>query len=145
VQAWLASGRLRPAYHELFHYAWRNTLLAGFGALFSGVFWLLLWLWGSLFSMIGIKFFIDLFSEPYFAIPATAVAFGIGMHLAGSVERLQDVLRHQLLTMRKWLAPLAMLILTLFTLALLVKSPDLLLEQRRVINAGWLLWLVALS
>jgi hypothetical protein len=145
VQVWLANRRLRPQYEELFHYAWRNTLLVAFGGVFCGVFWLLLWLWGALFRMLGVDFFQDLFSEAYFAIPATTVAAGVGMQLAGSVERLQHALRNQLLTMLKWLAPLAVLILAMFTLTLLVKSPELLLEQRRVISAAWLLWLVALT
>ena len=145
VQVWLEHRRLRPQYEELFHFAWRNTLLVAFGGVFCGVFWLLLWLWGALFRMIGVDFFRELFSEAYFAIPATTVAAGIGMQLAGSVERLQGVLRNQLLTMLKWLAPLAILILAMFTLTLLVKSPALLLEHRRVISAAWLLWLVALT
>jgi hypothetical protein len=145
VQVWLANRRLRPQYEELFHYAWRNTLLIAFSAVFCGVFWLLLWLWGVLFRMLGVTFFIDLFTEAYFAIPATTVAAGVGIQLAGSVERLQNALRNQLLTMLKWLAPLAILILAMFTLTLLVKSPELLLEQRQVISAAWLLWLVALT
>lgn len=145
VQVWLAQRRWRPQYEELFHFAWRNTLLAAFGGLFCGVLWLLLWLWGALFRMIGIDFFRELFGEAYFAIPATTVAVGIGVQLAGSVERLQNVLRSSVLTMLKWLAPLAILILALFSVALVLKSPGLLLEQRRVISAAWLLWLVALT
>lgn len=145
VQVWLANRRLRPQYDELFQYAWRNTLLIAFSAVFCGVFWLLLWLWGALFRMLSVNFFSDLFTAAYFAIPATTVAAGIGIQLAGSVERLQNVLRNQLLTMLKWLVPLVMLILAMFTATLLVKSPQLLLEQRQVISAAWLLWLVALT
>lgn len=145
LQSWLVTGRARPVYRDLFEFAWRNALLLGFGGVFTGVLWLLLWLWGALFRMIGISFFVDLFTEAYFAIPATAVAAGVGMQLAGSVERLQSLLRSQLLTMLKWLAPLAILILALFTATLLAKSPELLMEQRRVISAAWLLWLVALT
>lgn len=145
VQCRLATGRWRPQYPDLFTFAWRNALLLAFGGVFTGVLWLLLWLWGALFGMLGITLFRDLFTEAYFAIPATAVAAGAGMQLAGSVERLQSLLRAQLLTMLKWLAPLAILILALFTVTLIVKSPELLLEQRRVISAAWLLWLVALT
>lgn len=145
LQSWLAHRRLRPRYEDLFHYAWRNTLLVAFGAIFCGVFWILLWLWAVLFRMLDVSVFIDLFTKPYFSIPATTVALAIGMQLAGSVERLQNALRNQLLTLLKWLTPLAALILALFTLTLLVKSPALLLEQRRVISATWLLWLVAMT
>ena len=145
VQAALTRGVLRPRYEDLFHYAWRNALLAALGGVFTGVFWLLLVLWGGLFKMIGIDLFHELFESARFAIPATAVAVGAGLQLAGSVERLQAALRQQLLAMLKWLAPLAILILVLFTGALLAKSPELVAEHRRVISAAWLLWLVALT
>ena len=145
VQSALTRGILHPRYEDLFHFAWRNALLAALGGVFTGVFWLLLVLWGGLFQMIGIDFFHELFESARFAIPATAVAVGVGLQLAGSVERLQTALRQQLLAMLKWLAPLAILILVLFTGALLAKSPELFAEQRRAISAAWLLWLVALS
>lgn len=145
VQSALSTGRVRPAYHELFHYAWRNALLVALGAVFAGVLWLLLGLWATLFTMIGIRFFGDVFTNPLFDFPMTAVAFGIGLQLAGSVERLQLALREQLLTLLKWLGPLAALILALFSVALLVRSPALLAEDRRVIDATWLLWLVAVN
>ena len=145
AQSVLVHGTFRPRYEVLFQFAWRNALLGALGALFTGVFWLLLVLWGELFSMLGIDFFSDLFQTPRFAIPATAVVVGIGVQLAGSVERLQGALRQQLLALLKWLAPLAAFILTLFTVALLAKSPELFAEQRRAISAVWLLWLVALT
>jgi hypothetical protein len=145
VQSALTRGRWRPRYEDLFHFAWRNTLLGALGALFTGVFWLLLGLWGALFHMLGIDVFRDLFTSAPFAFAATAVAVGIGVQLAGSVERLQAALRQQLLALLKWLAPLAILILVLFTVALLAKSPELFSEQRRAISAAWLLWLVALT
>jgi hypothetical protein len=145
VQSGLTGGALRPRYEELFRFAWRNALLLALGGVFVGVFWLLLWLWGALFHMLEIDVFRDLFLTSAFAIPATAVAAGAGIQLAGSVEQLQTALRQQLLAMLKWLAPLVALILALFTVALVVKSPDLFAEQRRAISAAWLLWLVAMT
>jgi hypothetical protein len=145
AQSWLTRGLARPRYQDLFHFAWRNALMGALGALFTGVFWILLWLWGELFHMIGIDAFRDLFESSPFAVPATTVALGVGVQLAGSVERLQGALRQQLLALLKWLAPVATLILVMFTVALLAKAPELLLEQRRVISASWLLWLVALT
>ena len=75
-------------------------------------------------------------------IPATAVAAGIGVQLAGLVENLQGALRRQLLTLFKWLAPLAALIVGLFSIALLMKSGALFVHGRSAIEAGWLLALV---
>jgi hypothetical protein len=145
VQSALTRGSWRPRYEELFHFAWRNTLLGALGGLFAGVFWLLLGLWAALFHMLGIDFFKHLFTSSPFAITATTVAIGVGVQLAGSVERLQAALRQQLLALLKWLAPLAILILVLFTVALVAKSPELFAEHRRAISAAWLLWLVALT
>jgi hypothetical protein len=145
AQSALVHDTPRPRYEVLFHFAWRNALLGSLGALFTGVFWLMLMLWGELFRMLGIEFFSDLFDSSAFAIPATAVVVGIGVQLAGSVERLQGALRQQLLALLKWLAPLAAFILALFTVALIAKSPELFAEQRRAISAVWLLWLVALT
>lgn len=145
AQATLLRGVARPRYPDLFQFAWRNALLIALGGLFTGVLWLLLILWGGLFRMLGIDVFSDLFESSPFAIPATAVAVGAGIQLAGSVERLQTALRQQLLAMLKWLAPLAFLILALFAVALLAKSPELFSEHRRVISAALILWLVAMT
>ncbi len=145
AQAWLRTGRVRPDYHDLFEFAWRNALLLALGALFCGVFWLLLGLWAQLFELLGIEFFGKFFTSATFAIPATAVAAGVGVQLAGNVEVLQRALRQNLLSLLKWLAPLSALILVLFSVALLFKLPMLIGEQRRVIGAAWLLWLVAVN
>jgi hypothetical protein len=142
VQSWLATGRARPAYATLFQLAWRNGLLVVLAAIFTGAFWLLLGLWAQLFKSIGIRVFADLFTSAKFVIPATAVAAGIGVQLAGSVENLQGALRRQLLTLFKWLAPLAALIVGLFSIALLMKSGALFAQGRSAIEAGWLLSLV---
>lgn len=144
MQSALANGRVRAPYPQLFVFAWRNALLVALAALFTGVLWLLLLLWAQLFDMIGIRFFRDIFRDSRFAIPATAIAFAAGIGLAGSVERLQTALRQQLLGLFKWLAVLAFVILTLFSLALLAKSPELFASGRRAIGAGWLLWLLVL-
>jgi len=145
IQSALVHGFVRPRYEDLFQFAWRNALLSALGGVFAGVFWLLLALWGILFEMLGVDFFHDLFASSPFAIPATTVAVGVGVQLAGSVERLQAALRQQLLTLLKWLTPLATLILVLFTVTLVAKSPELFAAHRHAISAVWLLWLVAVS
>jgi hypothetical protein len=145
AQSWLRSGRARPVYHDLFEFAWRNALLLALGVLFCGVFWLLLGLWAQLFDLLDIELFGKLFTNATFAIPATAVAAGVGVQLAGNVEGLQRALRQNLLSLLKWLAPLSALILVLFSVALLFKLPMLFDTQRRVVGAAWLLWLVAVN
>lgn len=143
AQAYLVHGDWRVRYRELFRLAWRNALLVALAVLFCIAFWLLLALWAQLFRMLGIKFFGNMFFDARFAIPATAVVVGTGIQLAGSVERLEIALREQILRLLKWLAPLAVLILGVFSIALVVRSPELFASGQRVISATWLLWLVA--
>jgi len=143
IQGRLAAGRWRTPYATLFADAWRNKLVLAEAALFTGLLWLLLELWQSLFHMLKIEFFHELFHEPIFVYPVTAITFGIALHLIGSIERLTSVVLEQLLSVLKWLAIVAGTLLTLFTVALALKLPDLLFSDARAIGAVWLLWLVA--
>jgi hypothetical protein len=143
AQARLAAGRWSTPYPTLFANAWRNKLALAEAALFTGLLWLLLELWQSLFHMLKIEFFRELFDEPVFVYPVTAITFGIALHLIGSIERLTSVVLEQLLNVLKWLAIVAGSLLALFTVALAFKLPDLVLSGERPIGAAWLLWLVA--
>ncbi len=141
----LATGRWRPDYPALFADAWRSQLALAEAAVFTGVFWLLLFLWARLFDTLGIGFFAELFGMPLFAYPVTALVFGTALHLVGSVDRLVDVALGQILGLFKWLAPLAGFIVAAFTLALLPRLPALFAEGERAISAQWLLWLLAIT
>lgn len=143
LQCRLRTGRWRPEYRLLFTTAWRNVLTLGEAGLFTGLFWLLLFLWQMLFHMLGIDYFRELFKEPIFIYPVTALAFGLALHLIGSVEGFITVVLAQILNVLKWLAVVAGVILALFTFALLFKLPNLVFEGQRAIGAAWLLWLIA--
>ena len=143
LQSRLALGHWRVEYPALFNFAWRNKIMLGEAAVFTGLFWLLLWLWQTLFHMLQINFFRELFAEPIFVYPVTALAFGIAMHLIGSIDPLVSAVLEQLLNVLKWLATVAGMLLALFTLALLLKLPALVFEGQKAIKATWLLWLIA--
>src|SRR5271170_2472713 len=139
----LSAGQWTIQYQSLFANAWRNKLVLAEAALFTGLFWLLLFLWQTLFHMLGIDFFRELFEEPIFVYPVTSLAFGCALHLIGSIERLTSVVLEQLLNVLKWLALLAGVILAFFTIALVFKLPGLLFTGQKAIGAVWLLWLLA--
>jgi len=69
------------ASNVLFTNSWRNFLVGVLAGIFTLIFWLILVLWGQLFKVIGIDFFMDLFTEDWFVIPVLAVAFGLGVSL----------------------------------------------------------------
>jgi len=143
LQARLDSGSWRLRYEALFATAWRNKIALAEAAVFTGALWLLLMLWQVLFKLLGIDFFRDLFREPVFIYPVTSIAFGLALHLIGSVERFTAIVLEQLLNVLKWLAIVAGVILALFTAALILKLPGLFATGQRAIGAAWLLWLVA--
>ncbi|HEX4268829.1 MAG TPA: hypothetical protein VHY36_13145 [Steroidobacteraceae bacterium] len=143
LQSRVATSRWSVDYERLFAFAWRNVITLAEAALFTGLFWLILSLWQSLFHMLGIDFFRTLFDEPIFAYPVTAIVFGCALHLIGSIDGLVSAVLEQLLNVLKWLATVAGALLVLFTLALLTKLPGLVFSGRHAIGAEWLLWLVA--
>ncbi len=143
VQIRLTTGRWKPEYRPLFAIAWRNKLTLAEAALFSGLFWSLLFLCQALFHELRIDFFRDLFRKPTFVYPVTTVAFGVALQLIGSLEYWSAVVLEQMLSVLKWLGIVAGVILTIFTVALLIKLPALVISGERAIEAAWLLWLVA--
>lgn len=141
----LEHGHWRYGYDALFSTAWQNKLTLLEAGVFTGAFWLLLGLWAVLFKTLGYEIFEDIFTDEAFIYPFTALTFGLSMHLVGSVEKLVSVAREQILGLLKWLAPVAALILLLFTPTLLFKLPNLVFEGERAIGAAWLLWLTAVT
>jgi hypothetical protein len=144
VQARLETGRWRVSYAMLFANAWNNKLVLAEAVAFTGAFWLLLMLMQQLFFMLGIGFFRELFEKPVFIYPVTSITFGVALHLIGSLERLTNLVLDQTLNVLKWLALLAGIILTLFTIALVAKLPGMIASGDRAIGAAWLLWLIAM-
>lgn len=143
LQNRLSAGRWTMDYRLLFMHAWRNIITLSEAALFTGLFWAILGLWMSLFHMIGIDFFRHLFTKAAFAYPVTSIVFASALLLIGSIDRFVSAVLEQLLNVLKWLAPLAGLLLALFTLALAARLPGLIATGSRAIGAAWLLWLVA--
>jgi Domain of unknown function (DUF4153) len=143
VQSRLTTGQWASDYSALFTHAWHNKLMLAEAVLFTGLFWLLLFLWQMLFHLLKIDYFRELFKEPVFFYPVTALIFGCALHLIGSITQLTSVVLEQLLNVLKWLATLAGVILTLFTAALLLSLPGLFFTGEKAIGATWLLWLLA--
>lgn len=143
LQARLAAGEWTTDYTLLFAFAWRNSVALAEALVFTGLFWLLLFLWQSLFHMLGMEFFQELFEKPIFIYPVTSIVLGSALYLIGSIERVVTAVLEQILNLFKWLGTLTGALLGLFTLALLIKLPGLVFTGNKAIGAAWLLWLVA--
>ena len=120
LQASVRSGRpqLAPPYAELFEAGWQNTLVVVQAALFTVLFWALLFLWAELFDVVGVGVFESLFQEPAFAYPVTSVTFGYAVALAQSREQFVLLLRRHLFGVLLWLLPLVAFIASAFLVTL---------------------------
>ena len=114
LQTWVDLGGRRFPYSSLFRFAWSNILIAAIAAVFLGVFWLVLILWWSLFDLIGIRFFKDLFQESIFAWVFSGGVVGLGIAIARENGKLVPVLRRVVLMLFQVLAPVLAVAALLF-------------------------------
>jgi len=145
LQARLEGGLWRPTYPVLFRSVWGALCTLAEALIFTGLFWILLFLWAALFDILGNPFFKNLFSDSRFAYPATTVAFAVATQIIGASERLIVGVLEQILDLLKWLLPLAAIIVTAFTLALIPKLPVLIGSGEKILNSAILLALVAVT
>lgn len=132
--AFLAAGRARPqrfAYSALYRAAWDHALALAVAVVFTGMGWLLLWLWSGLFKVIGITLFADVFFNARFAHPATGVLAGLGLTLGRSQAGVIRALLRVCLALGAVLLPLIALIGLSFALALPFTGLDGLWNTRR--------------
>ena len=118
LQCRLAHGHWRAPYTELFEHAWQNTLTLALAALFTGICWAVLQLWGSLFALVKITFFRELFREDAFIHLATGAMAGLGILIGRTQHRPVQVARQILFAVFKGLLPLLAFIAVLFIASL---------------------------
>ncbi|MEM7220191.1 MAG: hypothetical protein AAF515_17650 [Pseudomonadota bacterium] len=110
----LGGGESRD-YATLFMLSWRNFLTGTLAGLFVLGVWLILLLWGGLFDVIGIDFFRTLFRESWFYIPVLSVAFGLGVLIFRSLDRIIDSITRLLEGLFRLLLPLIVALTIAFT------------------------------
>ena len=118
VQSRLASGGPGFPYPLLFEFSWNNMITLHVAAVFTMLFWGLLAMWGALFTVIGIRFFAELFIKQEFIYLVTASVFGFGLSFGRAHGGLVANLRSTVLLVFRNLLPLASFIAVLFLGAL---------------------------
>ena len=107
-----------PDYEEIFTDSWRNALVAALSwALALGVTGVLM-LWGELFRVIGIDFFIDLFTEDWFLFPVLSVVVGLGIFIFRGLANVIGGITSLLQGLMWLLLPLMLTVTVLFLGAL---------------------------
>jgi hypothetical protein len=113
-----AERRIIAGYPRYFEIAWKHGVQLALSAAFVGVFWLILFLGGAMFDLIGIKAVGELLQKSWFAIPATATMFAAAVHLTDVRAGLIRGIRTVALTLLAWLLPILVVLATAFLLAL---------------------------
>lgn len=118
VQVATQRGRWRGPYIDYFDLTWKHGVQLGLSLLFTGVFWLVLWLGATMFKLISITALENLITTDWFAFPATSLAFAAAVHLTDARANLVIGARGLALTLLAWLLPLMAGIAAAFLLAL---------------------------
>lgn len=105
-------------YRNYFDSTWKFGVQLVLAAAFVGVFWGALELGAALFNLIKLDFLEKLLDHAWFAIPATALATAIAIHLTDVRARLVAGIRTVGLTLLSWLLPLMVLLAGGFVLSL---------------------------
>ncbi|MDR6093538.1 DUF4153 domain-containing protein [Stenotrophomonas sp. SORGH_AS_0321] len=137
----LQHGHWRASYDALFERAWQNGLTLALALLFTGLTWMLLWLWASLFGLLKITFFTELFREDAFIALATGTLAGFGILIGRTQQRAIQITRQVLFAVCRGLLPLLSFITVIFTLSLPFTGLQPLWETR---SAASLLLVLAL-
>jgi len=116
-----------PLYFEA---AWKLGLQFALSVVFTGLFWLVLWLGAALFNLIGIDALERIIEKAWFAIPATALALSVAVHVSDMRAGMVASIRSMVLALLSWLLPLMALFAGAFLLALFVTGLDPLWKTR---------------
>lgn len=131
IQAWDSRSGWRFDYTALYRHAWNNGLILLLAALLVGLFWLLIVLWAGLFSVLGIRFFAELFFNRVFAWLSCALVFAVGVRIGLQRDQVIEALRGLLLAICRALLPLTVLIILLFVVCLPFTGLDPLWQTKR--------------
>lgn len=101
-----------------FDVTWKHGVQLALSLLFTGAFWLLLFLAAQLFKLIGVGAIESLIREQAFSFPATTVVFAAAVQLTDVRANLVRGVRTVSLTLLAWLLPLMALIAGGFLLTL---------------------------
>jgi hypothetical protein len=110
--------RFMARYPTHFDVAWKQAVQLALAALFTGAFWLLLWMGVNLFDLIKLGFFHRLIRHEWFSIPVVTLAAASGLHLTDIRPALVRGARTLLLALLSWLLPLITLIVSGFLASL---------------------------
>lgn len=129
-----------PDYHVLYREAWQVGLALVHAGVVTGAAWILLFICGQLFHLLGIDAVRDLLENGLFATGFTGFALGLGVAVWLSLVRAVESVRQIILGMAHLLMPLVAVIVVAFTLTVFITGPAKLFEAY---EASW--WMLGIA
>src|SRR5690606_34227049 len=105
IQSWPTRDTLGFRYGDLYRHSWDNFFIVFVAALVTGIYWLLIALWATLFKMLGIGFFHALFFSAPFAWISSAMVVSLGLRIGIQNARVITTLREIAMTICRLLLP----------------------------------------
>lgn len=109
---WLGSWRF------LCDFAWNNALFLGLASIYTGIFWLLLWLGAGLFAVIGVKIPVQFLGDRNVIIISTSTIAAFALALVQEQERTVALARTVVFVAARTLLPIAGAIAVVFVATL---------------------------
>lgn len=106
------------SYPSYFDVAWKLGLQLAFCGLFVGATWLVLQLGAALFALVRLDFPRRAIEQSWFAIPVTAFAFSVAMHLTDVKPGIVRGIRNLVHVLLSWILPVLTLLVACFLASL---------------------------
>lgn len=123
----LESG-IPPKYSSHFFHGLTLPLVAGGAKLFAGLSLILLFAWAALFKQMDVKFFSELFDEPWFIFPFLGAIGGLSISMIRAQQAVLGALRFILLLFSRIAMPIMALFSVTFLIVLAMKGPGAILD-----------------
>jgi len=127
AKAVLESG-FPPKYSSHFFHGLTLPLVAGGAKLFAGLSLILLFAWAALFKQMDVKFFSELFEEPWFIYPFLGAIGGLSISMIRAQQAVLGALRFILLLFSRIAMPIMALFSVTFLIVFAVKGPGAILD-----------------
>ena len=114
-----------------FDLAWKHGVQLAMSAGFVGVFWIVLFLGGALFKLIGIEIVDEVIRKSWFALPATATMLAAAVQLTDVRHGLIRGIRTVALTLLSWLLPVLVVLAGAFMATLPFTGLESLWQTKR--------------
>lgn len=118
-----------PKYAALFFHGLTLPLVAIGAKLFAGLALVLLYAWGALLKQMDVRFFSELFDEPWFIFPFLGAIGGLSIAMIRGQQAVLGALRFILLLFSRIATPIMALFSATFLIVLALKGPGAILAS----------------